>query len=740
MLLFLATYFDYSFAGLYRGLVLGQDDNNSTKPLPNATINILGTDKGTLANRDGYFELQLEKSQKIIVSYIGYRKDTLEITDFDKIHEIVLIPELKSQEILIEELKPTNIIESSQIAKTEIITQQGLLKAACCNLSESFQTNPSVDVTYTDAISGVKQIQLLGLAQTYTQILTEKVPNLQGMASNFGLSFVPGPWMNSISISKGSSSVSTGYESITGQINVDYKTPEDVDKLYLNLYANDAARFELNSISKYNPSDHLSTAYFLHSNFNQNPIDMNADGFVDLPLTKQLNLLSKISYNGHNYENKTSLQALYHNQQSGQMNFISHKDKEKYWGASADITRVNFYTKNGFVFDGNKFQSIGTIVGATHHKQNSYFGTKLFNTEQNSMYLNLLWQSSFDSNNHNNHSHNAETEPETIHNYITGISLSYNNYIQKLDDQDFSQNETVPGIFFEYTYTGIHRLTLMPGIRTDYHSKYGWLLTPRFHLKYELSDFTEIRASIGKGYHNPLPLVENQNILISNRQIVFLEDLKIEEALNFGINTTSDFALWGMIGTINTEYYYTTFQNQAIIDMENNINEVRIYNLKGKSFSHNFQVDANIELFNDFNVMFAYRYNDVRTTIDGKLLDKPLIGKSKFFANVAYSISGWAFDFTMEFNGSGRLPETTNYPTEFQLSKNYPSYYLFHSQITKSLENFEIYLGGENLTNFKQPNPIIAYNEPFGKYFDSSMIWGPVYGRKIYLGIRYKYN
>ncbi len=730
------------YAANTKGIVFGKQDDGKLVPLPNATINILGADKGTLANRDGYFDLNVGHNQKLIISYVGYRKDTITIDHSKDLYEIVLIPELTSKDVIIEDMRPTNIIDGSKMAKTELITQQGLLKAACCNLSESFQTNPSVDVTFTDAITGAKQIQLLGLAQVYTQLMTEKVPNLQGLASSYGLNFVPGPWMNAISISKGSSSVSTGYESITGQINVEYKLPEETEKLYLNLYANDIARFEFNSISKCQISEKLTSAYFFHGNINRYSVDMNHDSFVDVPLSDQLNFMTKLSYNGNNYENKTILQVLNVTQKAGQMNFVNNKQNETTWGTTADIQRVNLITKNGYIFDGDRFKSLGTIVSFTHHKQNSQFGKKVFETEQNSGYVNLLWQSNFDPTHQHSDDEDGEehSEEATKHDYLVGLSLTYNNYLQYLDGRNFSINEFVPGTFFEYTFSGIKDLVIMPGIRADFHNKFGTLITPRLHLKYQINDFNEFRASIGKGFHNPLPITENQNILMSNRTIVFQDELKIEEALNLGINTTSDFSLWGMIGTFNTEYYYTKFQNQTIIDMDNSVAEILIYNLKGDSYSHNFQVDANIEIINDLNLMLAYRYNDVWTTIGNELTEKPLISKSKIFLNTAYSFSGWSFDITMEYNGSGRMPNTTNYPAEYRLSNRYPDFALLHGQITKQFDNFEIYLGGENLTDYKQHNPIIAANEPYSKYFDSSMIWGPVHGRKLYLGVRYKYN
>lgn len=731
------------------GFVRGEDENGKVVPLPNANIQIMGTNKGTLTNRDGYFDLSIEKDQKLIISFVGYKKDTVKIENQTKFLEIVLIPELVSKEVVVTEKKPEGMIDNSQMVKSEVITTRGLQKAACCNLSESFQTNPSVDVTFTDAITGAKQIQLLGLAQIYTQLLTEKVPNLQGLASNYGLSYVPGPWMNSIYISKGAASVSTGYESITGQINVDYKLPVDADKFYLNMYANDAQRFEGSLITKYNFSDKLTSAYFFHGNTFKQKIDENGDGFADLPLGDQFSALARLNYSGNNYESRTVVQTIYDDKKSGQIDFLNGSNPED-WGANIKVNRYQIFSKNGYIFPSDKYMSFGSIIAFTNHKQISNFGNRTYNAEQNSLNLNLYWQSSFDSpstnkiidstkNSSEESDKNEDNSPK--HNYSLGLSFAYNNYLQNLDNVDYNSFESVPGAFFEYTYSGIKNLSITGGIRSDFHNLYGTLITPRLHLKYQFDAFNTFRASIGKGYHNPLPIAENQNILSSSRNIFFDEKLKTEEAWNFGINTTHELNLFGFFVTLNAEYYRTDFSNQTIVDLDSKPGEVHFYNLKGKSYSNSLQVDANVELFSGFNLTAAYRLNDVWITIADKLQEKPLISKDKLFLNLAYSTnSNWNFDFTTEYNGGGRIPSTLQNPSEYRLQETFPSFVLFQGQITKKFEGFEVYLGSENIGNFTQKNPIIAYDKPFSQYFDSSLIWGPIHGRIIYLGARIIFN
>jgi outer membrane receptor for ferrienterochelin and colicin len=436
------------------------------------------------------------------------------------------------------------------------------------------------------------------------------------------------------------------------------------------------------------------------------------------------------------------------------------------WGTNIKVNRHQFFTKNGLVFSSDKFMSIGSIVAFTNHKQTSKFGNRIYDAEQNALNVNLIWQSSFDSpeEHHDTHEHSEsdesnkevnlsnmdehdeenvhnEEEETSKHNYSIGLSYNYNNYLQHFDNTNYDFFESVPGAFFEYTFAGIENLSLTGGIRADFHNLYNTLITPRLHIKYQFDPYNTLRISGGKGFHNPLPIAENQNILSSSRKLVFDEKLKSEDAWNFGFNTTHELNLLGFFVTLNTEYYRTDFLNQTIVDMDSSPGEVHFYNLKGKSYSNSLQVDATIELFDGMNLTTAYRLNDVWITIADKLQEKPLISKDKIFLNMSYTTdSKWSFDFTTDYNGGGRIPNTSQNPVEYQLHENFPSFVLFHGQVTKRFKWLEVYLGAENIGDFKQHNPIIAYDKPFSQYFDSSLIWGPIHGRKVYFGTRLIFN
>jgi outer membrane receptor for ferrienterochelin and colicin len=741
----LITISSFALASNLKGTVYGIDAENKSMPLKSATVTWMGSSNGTLTGADGSFNIQRDKkSDKLIVSYTGYSKDTVSVAQSETYIDVKLKSSLMLDNVIVEAQQPATIVSKSTI-KSETITIRGLQKAACCNLSESFQTNPSVDVSYSDAVTGAKQIQLLGLQGAYIQMLTEKVPTMRGLSSNFGLDYVPGPFMESIQISKGAASVATGYESMSGQINVEYKKPMHSEPLFLNFYANHLGRYEGNATSAIQISDRLSTMLMAHASVNQKKLDLNADGYLDKPLTEQYNIINRWVYFNDIWESQTLFKGIYEDRKGGQLAFYPNSDTN-YYGMDIKTQKYEFYTKNGFVFPTKHYSSLGTIVSASHYELNSFFNKSIYKAEQNSIYLNLIYQ--------------ADLPMDTTHKYVVGLSFMNDNYIERTKTAYEPKYETVPGAYLEYTYVGIPNLTLMGGIRADFpkgksifnkvysDNEFKLFITPRFHLQYKFDENSTVRASAGKGYRIANMRAENLAMLATSRKMVMdkVDRIRPEEAWNYGINASTSFELFDRTFTFNSEFYRTDFINQLVVDMERNPNEVYYYNLRGKSYSNSFQIDMNFDPFDGLTATLAYRLNDVKMTINGELLDKPLQSRNKSFINLSYATNddSWNIDFTTEFNGSGRLPNTDSNIVQYRLPKTFDAFYLLHAQITKKFKNFDIYLGGENLTNFTQKNPILAADQMVSskdfKYFDSSIIWGPVIGRTIYLGFRYTLN
>ena len=742
------------------GKVFGVDDGNKKVVLPGVNIYWAHNLEGTTSDVQGRFEIKFHRepdhdegheeaesygeghdlhgevesheeghdshSEHLLVfSFVGYEKDTIHVHDDMKNIKIFLNATRELEGVEVSARNSGSHISRLDPILTQHISSSELTKAACCNLSESFETNASVDVHYSDALTGAKQIQLLGLAGIYTQLMTENIPNYYGLANSFGLMYVPGTWMESIQVSKGAAAVVNGYESITGQINVEYKKPDNSELLYLNVFGDSYGRLEGNFNAATMLTDKWSTGIYGHISNNDTKADHNGDGFLDHPLYTQYNLFNRWRYVGEKFMTQFGFQYINEDRTGGQVDFS--KDDERVitnpWGLNIKTNRAQVFWKSGLVF-ARPATSIGFINSYTFHEQNSFFGLRDYDATQNSYYGNLIFNSYIGN---------------TKHAYSTGASYRYDYYDENLNDSAFNMKESVPGMFFQYTYTDPEKITFIAGIRADFHNLYGTFYTPRVHVRYSFSSRTVLRASAGKGYRTAKVFAENTSLLASSRIINTTEALQQEEAWNYGVNLTQYFDIRGKELTLSADFHRTDFQNQVVVDVDSDVSQIRIYNLNGKSYSNSFQVEASYELIERLDVVAAFRINDVKVTLNDELLQKPLVNKYKGLLTLSYAtnLNKWQFDFTTQVNGDGRLPNTSMNPVQYQRPETYAAYTILNAQITKFFKTWSIYIGGENLLNYTQENPIIAADDPYGNHFDASMIYAPIMGVKIYAGIRF---
>lgn len=600
------------------------------------------------------------------------------------------------------------------------VNKDELFKAACCNLGESFTTNPSVDVAYNDATTGARQIKLLGLSGTYVQMLTENLPNFRGAAIPYALGYVPGPWMKGIQVSKGCASVKNGYESITGQINVDYLQPEDEQQVEVNLFGDSKSRIEANADANVHLSDKWATEILLHhENILQNHDD-NGDGFYDMPGREQYNVQNRWVYKGKNYIFHGGLGALKEIRTSGQDEEHVHSDD--IYRIKLHTNRYEGYMKHAFILNHEHGTNIAFMSSASMHQLDALYGNKFYDLNEKNLYGSLMFETNF----------------STQHNLSLGLSLNHDYLGQNLGK---NEKETTPGAYAQYTYTLGTKLTAMAGVRFDHSSLYGNFFTPRFHVKYSPIDVISIRLSAGKGYRTVFALAEYNYLLASGRNLNISKDLKQEEAWNYGLSTAFYIPMFGKTLKLNAEYYYTSFENQAVVDYDANKELIAIYNLRGKSYSHTFQIDASYPLLRGLEITAAYRLNDVKCTYDyGKsLMEKPLTSKYKALFTASYKtpLGLWQFDATVQLNGGGRNPESYQLADGSQSwSPRFHSFEHVSAQVTRWFRHWSIYVGGENLTGFKQKTPIYGAGNPWGSDFDPTLVWGPVEGRMFYAGVR----
>jgi outer membrane receptor for ferrienterochelin and colicin len=623
---------------------------------------------------------------------------------------------------------------------TTIITSKELLKAACCNLAESFETNPSIDVNFSDALTGTKQIKMLGLTSPYLMITEENIPSVRGASQAYGLSFTPGTWVESIQITKGAGSVVNGYESISGQINTELLKPINDIPFFLNVYGSSDSRFELNTHFNTKISDKWSSSLLLHGNARVTKKDMNADGFLDNPLAKQINVLNRYQYYNPEKGWVSFINFRYMNdkKQTGELDFEPKKDKgtTNYWGSEINTERLDISTKLGYIFKDMPYQSIGFQNAFNNHNQQSYFGLNQYNIKQSSYYSNLIFNSIINN---------------TMNKFAAGLNFTYDEYQEFVNTNDYSRIDNSVGAFFEYTYDNSDNFSVILGGRIDNHNRLGTFFTPRLHLRYNPWEKAVLRFSAGRGKRSANIFAENQSLFASSRSFDILDTtgkiygLNPEIAWNYGVSFTQAFLLFGKSADVGFDFYRTDFKNQAIIDVMQSPQEVLFYNLEKKSFANSLQLEFNYELIKHLNFRSAYKFYDVQMDYLSGRFQKPLQAKHRFFGNLEYEThiddkgKQWKFDYTFNWIGKQQLPNTATNIIKDRLPEFSASYSLMNAQITKTFSStFEVYLGGENLGNYKQEKAILGSDDPFGPNFDASIVYAPVFGQMYYAGLRFK--
>lgn len=658
-----------------------------------------------------------------------------------------------SQDTL-QEIKVTKdkkgLIKSYKITtNTTTLTSRELLKAACCNLAESFETNPTIDVNFSDALTGTKQIKMLGLSSPYLMITEENIPSVRGASQAYGLSFTPGTWVESIQITKGAGSVVNGYESISGQINTELIKPINnianasslrSSPFFLNMYGSTDSRFELNTHFNQKISDKWLASLFVHGNTRVSKKDMNDDGFLDNPLAKQINILNRWQYSDaqKGWVSFINLRYMNDEKQTGQLGFNPNLDKGKtnFWGSEINTERMDISTKIGYVFPDIPYQSFGFQNAYNSHNQESYFGLRFYNIKQSSYYSNLIFNSIISN---------------IMNKFTTGLNFTHDQYQEFVDLTDYSRIDTSVGAFFEYTYDNNNDFSLIAGGRVDNHNRLGIFLTPRLHIRYNPWDKAVFRASAGRGKRSANIFAENQPLFASSRSFSILDTsgttygLNSEIAWNYGLSFNQKFIIFNKKADAGFDFYKTDFANQVVVDLFSSPQEVNFYNLKGKSFATSLQFDFNLELIKHLDLRTAYKYYDIQTDYLSGRWERPLQSKHRFFANLAFEThikekgKQWKFDFTYNWLGTQRLPTTETNPLNDRLPEYSPAYSLMNTQITRIFSSvFEMYIGGENIGNYKQEKAILGSENPFGTTFDASILYAPVFGQMYYAGLRFK--
>lgn len=707
-------------------------DAKTGESIPLANVVWQGTQVGTSTDADGHFVLDKkgDSAPRLVVSSVGYIADTIE-AQFGTAMQVALRPSAYALAgVEIKGRQKGNFTKMNTTQQEEVISLAGLRGLACCNLGESFENSASVDVGYSDAVSGSKQIQLLGLTGVYSQMLLENTPFLRGLSAPFGLGYVPGQWMQSISVSKGVGSVKNGYEAITGAINLEYEKPQNADLFSVNLFANSDRKGEITAKVNHSFNDHLATGLYLFGTMNSHRMDhLGHDGFMDTPLQQQLNVLNR-----WNYEkpgglcSQTLFNYTHENRLGGDMRFEeSMRGNDSIFGFGGQSDRFHFFTKNGFPI--GQRASFGSQVTATYFDQTAYYGLSTYHGTEKDLYANLLM--------------NADVLGDCTVDF--GLSARYSDMVENLRSVPYVgaapwhpvlvTTEVVPGAFGQFTLRWGDAFNATAGLRYDYNSHYRQhLVTPRLHFRWKLATDLVLRGVGGRGYRSTQVFAENLGLLASSRDMLLVEPLRMEDAWNSGLNLTKKFHVWNDRElSITADYYHTEFVNQVVVDLDQDANQAWIYNLQGRSYSNVVQVDVNAELFEGFDLTLAGKVNDVRCTYNGTLMLKPYTSKYKGLMVLSYHtrFDKWRVDLTTQLNGPQRLPLNVG----ARQGMTDPYLYML-GQVTRRFKRWEVYAGVENITNHTQDMPVVGADVPMTQAFDASVVYAPLMGRLFYLGLR----
>ena len=736
------------------GMVVEILDNNEV-PIVGANIYLVDGSKGVVSDKNGNFLINdIKDAKEFVVSYVGYLNDTLKTKN--KYSKVILKPDTSLEAITInfkEKSTSVSLLSSANVLK---ISSEELLKAACCNLAESFETTPSIDVNFSDAISGRKQINMLGLASPNILISVENIPSIRGALNAYGLTFIPGTWIESIQVAKGSGSVVNGYESVSGQINAELLKPMSDKKFFANAYYNSMERFELNTHYSTKLTEKIDYGLYLHADKKDNRDDHNNDNFGDSPTGQQINILNRFQYTnaikglvGFFDINYVGDERVYGEIDYFDPAIIPGPPINDSWGGSADSNIIRSTLKFGYVDPDITYRSLGLQLSYSNVDQGADFGNSFHDTRHTSFYSNLVYNSIIG---------------DTRSKIKTGISFAYDNYDESVNNLNTSffnldRIEKSIGAYFEYNYDNLDNLNLSAGIRYDNHNVIGNFISPRLHVRYQALPKTTIKMSAGKANRIANLFSENQKLFYSSRLISFSSadassefmsynyfDMKPEVAWNYGASIIQSFKLFGKDSQLIIDYYITDFDSRVVVDWESPTN-ILFYNLVGRSYAKSFQAQFSYSLANSIDLLLAYKNTDAKTDYISGRQQNPLTPSNRFFLNLSYDGPSneksrkWKFDVTYNHLGKQRIPSTIQNPEIFRLDPFSSKLDLINSQITRVFsDSFEVYLGVENLTNYKQNDGIISNSDPFGQYFDATMIYGPVSGRMSYLGLRYKIN
>jgi len=723
-------------------LLKGQITDEQNTILSGAWVAWPGIDQKVIVNSKGEFQVFRPDSVQIflVAGCKGFESDTFLVGKESMVFIELTKPAKTLDQVQILKRRQGSFISESTNEKTEVITQKELTKAACCDMAGCFETQATVQPQTTNVVTNAKELRILGLSGVYNQVLIDGLPMIQGLSYTYGISSYPSAIIDKIYVAKGANSVLQGFEGVSGQINVMTRNPEKEPRLYTNAYINNFGEWHLNANYSMllGKEKKWSTLLGVHAVQPANRRDRDKDGFLDLPLLTRYSVFNRWNYGKENEKGiYTQFSFRFTDEQriGGQRDFNARSDKgsTRSYGQTVNYSQPELIGKLGYRFSAS--HSIQCQLSGLFHNQVSYFGTLRYEGKQQS--VNAILQHQWNWNDKNTLTWGGSFRFQNLKENIRFTdTIPVRNYAGQ-----YQTNLQVPGVFAEHTSNlWKEKISWIVGARMDWHQTYGSYFTPRTLIKYEFTPGHILRISSGISWRQVNVFSENINLMASSRDVVFEEKLKPEQALNWGINYTYKFEKEKLVGTVSTDFYQTSFQNQFFPDYFRNPGKAYIRNFTGTSISNAFQIETNVKAMEVFELKLAYNYVEVYRKENGKKTILPFNPQNRVMTSLSYRPKNdrWYFDGNIHWYDRQRLPDT-EINSEGEAGPEFSKpYSIFSSQITHKIRQFEIYIGVENIFDFRQLKPIVGWQNPSGPNFDTSTVWGPTRGREFYLGFRWK--
>ncbi len=714
------------YASLHAQALMGNVLDEHKQPIIGAILQWQETGVTSTTNENGYFRIERKHSEhKLIVSFIGYQKDTIEIKDSSLFELVTLREGIELAAVQVESQRKSNTFSRLNPLNIEALEEKEFKKAACCSVAESFQTSNAVDISYNNAATGNKEIQFLGLRGLYTQLLIENRESFGGILSSMGYEFIPGTWLEQVNIQKGASTVKNGAQSMAGAINIQLKKPFKDDPAFINLFGDLHGRYEANVHLNKKWNDRQSSGLYLNGAFQSKSRDHNGDFFQDEAKINRINGLFKNILFGHVFEGQINGQALYEERNSGQI------QSDNPYVIKQKVHHFNLFGNLGYVRFDKENQSAGSIYDISHSRIDAIYGNQAYKANETRASFQLLYNHPFGYGRHQ---------------LIMGPNGSIHRATEEAFQQKWKYDEQVLGLFFEYTYKSStdpgHRFSASLGMRNEWIRNSQPMFIPRASLRYLFAEDWTFRASIGRGYRFQRLFADHAAYFASSKQWIIESPPSIEKSWNTGFNIVGKPYLNGREAEINVDAYLTWFDDQVIADVDQDYTKIFLYNLNGNSRAYQTIATISYPVLSWMNVKIGGKYTDTRAQYKEGFKQVPLFPKFRGLISIDLESSNkkWLVNISSNYVGEMRLPDKENVPNDIlhgHVGFSKP-YMLLQTQLNWISRSWELYAGCENLLNYTQHTAIIDAANPFGNYFNAAEIYAPVSGIKPYLGIKWR--